>query len=130
MSQKSIKVFLSSCLLHADMGSELQDVKRIKMMINNDKLFIMAVILNFVNAKTIIFGLTVTTLYLDLGFDSNHLISFALLMGFLCYVAVIVWGLFGQLFKEVLTKYNILYTIVMAILLGYSGILIIIESIQ
>lgn len=101
-----------------------------RMLISGDKHFIMAIILNFVNPKTIIFGLTVTTLYLDLGFNVRNLIWFVLFMGFLCYISVILWGLFGQLFRRLLTKHNVIYTNVMALLLGYSGVLIIIESIQ
>lgn len=101
-----------------------------KLMITNDKLFLMAVVLNFVNAKTIIFGLTVSTLYLDLGFNQDGILFFALLMGFFCYIAVILWGLFGHIFKQLLSKYNVIYTVLMAVLLGYSGVLIIVESIH
>lgn len=101
-----------------------------KLLITNDKLFFMAIILNFINAKTIIFGLTIATYYLELGFDPDYLILFSILMAFLCFIAVIVWGLFGQFFKEVLTKYKVYYNIIMALLLAYSAIMIIIESIK
>jgi threonine/homoserine/homoserine lactone efflux protein len=101
-----------------------------KLLITNDKLFFMAIILNFINAKTIIFGLTIATYYLELGFDPNYLILFSFLMAALCFVAVVVWGLFGQFFKEVLTKYKLYYNIIMALLLAYSAVMIIIESIK
>ncbi|PKK95895.1 MAG: hypothetical protein CVV59_01310 [Tenericutes bacterium HGW-Tenericutes-4] len=101
-----------------------------KLLITNDKLFIMAVILNFINAKTIIFGLTIATYYLELGFDPNYLILFSFFMAVLCFIAVIVWGLFGQVFKDILTKYKVYYNIIMAILLAYSAVMIIIESIN
>lgn len=101
-----------------------------KLLITNDKLFFMAIILNFINAKTIIFGLTIATYYLELGFDPDYLIIFSLFMAFLCFIAVVVWGLFGQFFKEVLTKYKVYYNIIMALLLAYSAIMIIIESIK
>ena len=99
-----------------------------KLLITNDKLFIMCVILNFINAKTIIFSLTVATYYLELGFNPGNMIYFAGLMAVLCYLAVILWGMFGRLFKKVLNKYSVIYNIIMALLLGYSGVLIIIES--
>jgi cysteine/O-acetylserine efflux protein len=99
-----------------------------KLLINNDKLFLMAVILNFINAKTIIFGLTVATYYLELNFSPNYLILFTLIMAILCFLAVVIWGLFGQIFKQILTKYRTIYNIIMAALLAYSGIIIIYES--
>jgi len=99
-----------------------------KLLIKNDKLFFMAVILNFINAKTIIFGLTVAAYYLEMGFPADSMILFAGLMAILCYMAVIAWGLFGKFFKDILTKYRTIYNVVMSLLLGYSGIIIIIES--
>jgi len=99
-------------------------------LIKKDKMFFTAVILNFINAKTIIFGLTVATYYLELDFPSNKIIYFALLMALLCFISVILWGLFGKVFKEALHKYSTVYNIIMAILLAYSGVIIIIESIQ
>jgi len=62
-----------------------------RLLIKNDKLFIMAVILNFINAKTIIFGLTIATFYLELGFDPDYIILFSFLMAILCFIAVVVW---------------------------------------
>jgi len=101
-----------------------------KLLITGDKLFFMAVILNFINAKTIIFGLTVATYYLELNLNPDYLLLFAFLMAVLCYMAVIVWGLFGQLFREYLTKYRVIYNIIMSVLLAYSAVMIIIESIN
>jgi cysteine/O-acetylserine efflux protein len=100
-----------------------------KMMIKNDRLFIMAVILNFINAKTIIFGLTVATYYLELGFPVEGMLVFNVLMAILCFIAVLVWGLFGKAFREFLAKYRVLYNVIMSLLLAYSGVVIIVESI-
>ena len=101
-----------------------------KLLITNDKLFTMAIILNFINAKTIIFGLTVATFYLELGFNPDYMIYFNIFMAILCYLAVIVWGLFGQVFKEYLVKYRTIYNILMSLLLAYSAVIIIVESIS
>lgn len=101
-----------------------------KLLITGDKLFFMAVILNFINAKTIIFGLTVATYYLELNFNPNNIIAFAFLMAVLCFLAVVVWGLFGQLFREYLTKYRVIYNIIMSALLAYSAVMIIVESLN
>ncbi len=99
-----------------------------KLLISNNKLFTMGIFLNFINAKTIIFGLTVTTLYLNLELNQNYLIYFDMILAILCFVAVVVWGLFGKVFKDFLTKYKTIYNIVMAILLAYSGVIVIVES--
>ncbi len=99
-----------------------------KVLIRNDKLFLMAILLNFINAKTIIFGLTVATYYLERGFSPDYMILFAFLMAVLCFISVLLWGLFGKIFKEILTKYKTIYNIVMSVLLAYSGVIIIIES--
>ena len=101
-----------------------------KLLITNDKLFTMAIILNFINAKTLIFGFTVATFYLELGFKPDYMIYFNIFMAILCYLAVIVWGLFGQVFKDFLVKYRIVYNILMSLLLAYSAIIIIVESIS
>lgn len=101
-----------------------------KLLIQGDRLFFMAVILNFINAKTIIFGLTVATFYLEMGFSVDYMFYFALLMGFLCFIAVLVWGLFGKIFRDFLTRYRIIYNIVMSLLLAYSGVIVIIESVS
>ena len=101
-----------------------------KLLITNDKLFTMAIVLNFINAKTIIFGFTVATFYLELGFNPDFMIYFNILMAMLCYLAVIIWGLFGQIFREYLVKYRIIYNIVMSLLLAYSAIIIIVESLS
>ncbi len=99
-----------------------------KILIKNNKLFLMAVILNFINAKTLIFGLTVATYYLELGFPVEGMVLFNSIMAILCFLAVLVWGLFGKVFREILAKYRILYIIIMSLLLAYSGLIIIIES--
>lgn len=101
-----------------------------KLLITNNRLLLMGVALNFINAKTIIFGLTVATYYLELGFSADYLMIFALLMAILCFLAVAIWGLFGKVFQDLLKKYRIIYNIIMSLLLAYSGILIIIESLN
>lgn len=99
-----------------------------KLLIRGDRLFWTAIVLNFVNAKTIIFGLTVATYYLQMGFPADGMPWFSALMAVLCFVAVMVWGLFGKLFKAWLKQYRILFNIVMSVLLAYSGIIILVES--
>jgi threonine/homoserine/homoserine lactone efflux protein len=100
------------------------------MLIKNEQYFLTGILLNLINAKTIIFGLTIATYYLEMGFNQDYMSLFGLLMAFLCFIAVLVWGLFGKIFKDILTKYRTIYNIVMALLLAYSGVIIIIESLN
>ncbi len=101
-----------------------------KLLVRNNRLLLMGIVLNFINAKTIIFGLTVATYYLELDFSPDYLMLFALLMAILCFVAVVVWGLFGKIFRDLLEKYRTAYNVLMALLLAYSGVLIIVESLS
>ena len=100
-----------------------------KLMINSDKLFRMAVLLTLINPKALVFGLTVATFYLQLGYDPNGILLLSIISAVLCFISVVVWGLFGQLFRTTLQKYRVVFNIVMALLLAYSGVLIIIESV-
>lgn len=99
-----------------------------KMMITNNHYFLMAILLTLINPKALIFGLTVATYYLHLGFPTNGILLLSFLSAFLCFVSVVVWGMFGRVFRKFLSNYRVAFNIVMAVLLGYSGVLIIIES--
>lgn len=100
-----------------------------RMMIRNGRLFPMAVLLTLINPKAILFGLTVATYYLTLGFDPGGLLWLAVINAVLCLVSVMVWGGFGISMRHFLHHYRVQFHIVMAILLAYSGILILIETI-
>lgn len=101
-----------------------------KLMIESDHLFIMAVLLTLINPKALVFGLTVATFYLQLGYDPSGILLLSIISAVLCFISVILWGLFGQLFKQFLTEYKVVFNTVLALLLGYSGVLILIETIQ
>jgi threonine/homoserine/homoserine lactone efflux protein len=100
-----------------------------KMMITNGKYFIMAILLTLINPKAIVFGLTVATFYLNLGYTSNGLLFLSFINAILCFVSVVVWGYFGALMKRVMHDYRTVFNIIMALLLAYSGIIVILESI-
>ena len=104
--------------------------KEDKVLIKGDKLFLVAILLNFINPKTIIFGVTVATYYINIGLNSDYIYFFAILMGVICFISVVVWGLLGDLFSDILKKHNIVFNIIMASLLAYSGVLVIIESVM
>ena len=99
-----------------------------KLMIENGRLFLMAVLLTLINPKAIIFGLTVAAYFLKLGFDPGGMLLLSIINAILCLLSVFVWGFFGHTMKLYLNKYRLQFNILMAILLAYSGIIIIIES--
>ncbi len=101
-----------------------------KMMIQNDKYFVMAVLLTLINPKALIFGLTVATFYLQLGLPPDGMLLLAVINAVLCLLSVFVWGFFGRTFRQYLERYQVVFNIVMALLLAYSGALIIYETIQ
>lgn len=127
---KIIGVFGGIFILYLAVSMLFSKANEEKLLIKNDRLFTMAVILNFINAKTIIFGFTICAYYLELGFSKTFLPIFILIMAFLCFLAVLVWGLLGHFFKQLLQKYRFGFNVLMSLLLGYSAIMIIIESLR
>lgn len=97
--------------------------------IGSKNLFFKAIFLTFINPKAIIFGLTVTGLYIRWGINFNMLMGISTLLAILCFVSVIIWGLFGYLFMKFLSKYQKLFNISMASLLIFSAMLILIDTI-
>jgi threonine/homoserine/homoserine lactone efflux protein len=115
-------LYLAYLMFHARNDEET-------LMIQNGRLFPMAVLLTLINPKAILFGLTVATYYLELGFPSRGLYPLAVLNAVLCLVSVMVWGAFGISMRRILDPYRVQFHVVMAILLAYSGVLILIETI-
>jgi threonine/homoserine/homoserine lactone efflux protein len=86
--------------------------------------------LTFINPKAVIYGLTVTAFYsrpqyLDSLFTA---IMVPLILAVLCFVSVIIWGLFGSVFQKFLTKYQRSFNLAMGSLLLYSAILVLIDA--
>ena len=92
-------------------------------------LFFVAILLTLINPKAIIFGLTVTALYTQWRLGFIELLILSTILAVLCFIAVIVWGFFGSLFKTFLSKYQRLFKMTMATLLIFSGLLIILDTI-
>jgi len=126
---KVIGIFGGLFILYLGIRMFLTSSQKDKLMIQNNHYFIMAILLTLINPKALIFGLTAAVYYLNLGYSSSGILLLSLILAFLCFVSVILWGLFGRIFRKFLSRYQVAFNIVMAILLGYSGVLIIIESI-
>ena len=97
--------------------------------IGENRLMLKGILLTLINPKAIIFGLTVTGLYINLGvtFQQHFLASLGLAV--LCFISVLLWGGFGYLFMKFLSKYRTLFNVTMASLLIFTALLIILDTI-
>lgn len=86
--------------------------------------------LTFINPKAIIYGLTVTALYSKPQYLESlyNAVTIPLILAVLCFVSVILWGLFGSVFQTFIAKYQRSFNLVMGSLLLYSAILVLIDA--
>jgi cysteine/O-acetylserine efflux protein len=96
---------------------------------NIRNLFLVGVILQFVNPKGILFGITVVATYI-LPYYSSYLsyFLFSLFLGIVGVFSTFSWALFGSAFQKILQQYQQPFNIVMALLLVYSALSILIHS--
>ncbi|EON72025.1 LysE family transporter [Lysinibacillus sphaericus] len=87
-----------------------------------NNLLLMAMLLQFVNPKGILFGITVVATFI-LPYYSSYLsyFLFSLFLGMVGMMSTYSWGLFGSAFQKLLLQYRRQFNIVMAILLVYSA---------
>lgn len=87
--------------------------------------FSTAFILQFVNVKGILYGLTVASNFI-IPYYKTHaaLVMFALLLAFIAFISTVCWALFGALFQKFLSKYRKAFNTIMSLLLLYSAIAI------
>lgn len=89
----------------------------------NRTTFLAGMLLQFVNPKGVLYGITITSVYLTPYYTS----PFAL-MGFAAFLALITlgstcsWAAFGSAFQTFIAKHSKAFNIVMAVLLGYCAV--------
>ncbi|MFJ7666167.1 LysE family translocator [Lysinibacillus sp. NPDC097195] len=89
---------------------------------------LLGAILQYVNPKGILFGITVVATYILPHYSSNiSYLLFSLLLGFVGILSTFSWALFGSAFRTVLTTYRQPFNIIMALLLLYSAFSIIVH---
>jgi threonine/homoserine/homoserine lactone efflux protein len=87
--------------------------------------FFTGLMMQFVNPKAILYGLTVISSFIIPYYDTHiELILFSLLLSILAFVSTACWALFGALFQKFLSKYRKAFNIAMSLLLLYSAIAI------
>jgi threonine/homoserine/homoserine lactone efflux protein len=98
---------------------------------NNDKdndegknnSFLTGMLLQFVNPKGILYGITVIATFILPYHTSNFsLIFYSLFLAFVGFMSTFCWSVFGSIFQKFLSKYRIQFNITMALLLLYSAI--------
>ncbi|MGG2090749.1 LysE family transporter [Priestia aryabhattai] len=99
---------------------------------NNDEdgnnSFFMGMLLQFINPKGILYGITAIATFILPYHNSNFsLIMYSLFLAFVGFVSTFCWSLFGSVFQKFLSKYRSQFNIVMALLLMYSAISILIK---
>lgn len=105
-----------------------------KMETKNDKkqlnhIYFTAIILQFINPKGILSGITAVTTFILPYYHTNlTLIWFSALIAVFGFAATFSWSLFGSVFKTFLAKYRVPFNIVMALSLVYISITIFLEQ--
>ncbi len=89
--------------------------------------FFAGMILQFVNPKAILYGITVISTFIIPYHSSNSsLIMFSLFLAVIGFMSTFSWSIFGSLFQRLLSKYRSRFNIVMALLLIYSAVSILV----
>ena len=87
---------------------------------NNNGSFIIGALLQLINPKIIIYGITAMSAYiLPYYKEIPILILFAFLLSFVGFTGSICWALFGSLFSILFNKHGKILNIIMTILLLY-----------
>ncbi|MBK5432537.1 LysE family translocator [Bacillus sp. TH25] len=95
---------------------------------SNKNLFLVGIMLQFVNPKGILFGLTVVSTFILPYYNSySSYLLFSLFLGVVGLMSTFSWSLFGSIFQKLLLKHNQFFNIIMAVLLIFSAISIVIN---
>ncbi|TFH59767.1 LysE family transporter [Peribacillus frigoritolerans] len=97
---------------------------------NDDKnnSFIAGMLLQFINPKGILYGITaISTFILPYHSSNFSLLFFSLLLAFVGFISTFCWSMFGSVFQTFLSKYRSQFNVVMALLLVYSAISILVH---
>ncbi|MBO0600061.1 LysE family transporter [Sporosarcina sp. E16_3] len=85
--------------------------------------FLAGMLLQFVNPKGVLYGITVMGTFILPYHTSNvSLLFFSLFLAVVGFMSTSSWSLFGSMFQTFLSKYRNQFNIVMALLLVYSAV--------
>jgi threonine/homoserine/homoserine lactone efflux protein len=90
--------------------------------------FLAGMLLQFVNPKGILYGITVVGTFILPYYHSHvHFFLFAIILAFVGFMSTFSWSLFGSIFQKFLATYRTAFNVTMALLLVYSALSILIE---
>ena len=85
-------------------------------------LYPIGIIMQFINPKAILYGITVTSSFIIPNYSSDiSYVAFALGLAVIALISTVCWATFGSFFNVFLRKYNTQFNIAMALLLVYSA---------
>lgn len=85
--------------------------------------FLIGFLLQFVNPKAILYGITIVSTFIVPYYKSGYIIAFfTLFLALIGFTATCSWSLFGSLFQKLLIKYSRIINTVMALLLVYCAV--------
>ncbi len=84
--------------------------------------FFAGILLQFLNIKVILYGITVVANFIIPYYKSNTaLLLFSVLLASISFISITCWSLFGMVFRELLAKYEKPFNIIMGLILLYSA---------
>jgi cysteine/O-acetylserine efflux protein len=90
--------------------------------------FFAGMVLQFVNPKGILYGITVISTFIIPYHTSNFsLVLYSIFLAFIGFMGTFSWSVFGSIFRMFLTKYRSQFNVIMALLLMYSAVSIFLE---
>jgi cysteine/O-acetylserine efflux protein len=90
---------------------------------SNKNFFLIGTLLQFINPKGILFGITVVATFILPYYTSYFTyFGFSLFLGIVGLMSTFSWSLFGSIFQRLLLQYRQQFNIIMAVLLVYSAI--------
>ena len=90
---------------------------------NNNGSFFIAVFLQFINVKIIIYGITAFSSFILPYYNTIPvLVFFAFLLSFVGFTGSVCWALFGSLLSMLFNKHTKVLNIIMAVLLLYCAV--------
>lgn len=95
---------------------------------SNSNGFFIGILLQFVNPKGILFGITVVSTFILPYYNSYFsYFLFSLFLGIVGVMSTFSWSLFGSIFQKHILQYRQQFNIAMAVLLAYSAFSILIK---
>lgn len=85
--------------------------------------FFTGMLLQFINPKVILYGITVVSSFIMPHYQSNIiLLYFSLFLASVAFISTSCWALFGVILEKYLSAYRKPFNLIMALLLTYSAI--------